>query len=715
MILPRWTAYLALAVILILAVSGVPRRKTDTESAGAARAAREEAGLQDARATLPTPKAPRTVVLGIDGLDPDILRDVMAKYPERMRSFARLAKAGDGVGALGTSTPPQSPVAWSNFITGRGPGGHGIFDFIHRDPASYFVAPSTVKLKHSGSVSVPFTDTKFPTGGGSETNRTGRAFWTILKDAGVRADLYRVPINYPVEPADGVVFPGMLTPALDSAYGMYTLFTSDPPATLETNAGRFIPVRPRAGRVLTNLPGPPNAFKKGDPPATTPLTVFIDEVNALAVLEVGGQTVVVAPGQWTDWLRVSFDMLPAGAMSLGGIVRFKLQSLAPEFKLYASPINFDPMDPADTISYPEGAAAKLAEDMGGAYYTKGMPEDVGALKDGVFTDAEFMGQVDLVHRENGVMLHHALDRWTSDPAGGLLFFYVGTVDLSMHMMWRHQDPEHPDFDAKVAAESSSWWTGREGSTWRDVVEDLYLEMDPVLGAILDRVDDETLVMVISDHGFAPYRRKFSLNTWLLREGYIVLKEGRTAELPEDDSKRVDVHLFDAVDWARTKAYGIGFNGLYLNRIGREAQGIVTDAEAPALLAELKSKLEGVRDSAPGRSWDGAQVVLAADIATAVYQGERVSDAPDIIVGYNSGYGNSDEATQGRIPAAVLSDNLGGTFNGSHLMHPSVVEGVLLTNRRVSAPRPKLEDITATILKRYGVAPEPGMVGHAIFD
>lgn len=715
MILPRWTAYLALAVILILAVSGIPRRTPVSESAGAARAAREATGLQDDRAKLPAAERARTVILGIDGLDPEILREVMAKHPERMRAFQRLADAGQGVRSLGTSTPPQSPVAWSNFITGRDPGGHGVFDFIHRDPESYFVSPSSVRAKDAGSVALPFSSLKFPTGGGVESNRSGRAFWTVLMDAGVRADLYRVPITYPVEPADGQVFPGMLTPALDSPYGIYTVFTSDPPARLETSSGRFVPVRPRNSRVLTRLPGPPNAFRDGDPPATTPLTVHIDDVSSVAILEVGGERIVARPAQWTKWIGVTFDMLPAGAMSLSGTVRFYLKSLTPEFVLYASPINIDPSNPADTISYPAGAAGELARDLGGAYYTKGMPEDVGALKDGVFTDAEFMGQTDLVHRENRAVLQRALDRWTADSAGGLLFFYVGTVDLAMHMMWRHQDPAHPFFDAALAAQSSAWWSGREDTTWRDVVEDLYLKMDPILGAVLDRIDQDTLVMVISDHGFAPYRRKFSLNTWLLEQGYLVLKDGRERELPEADPKRVDVHLFDAVDWTRTKAYGIGFNGLYLNRAGREAGGCVQAAEVPGLLAELKSKLEALRDSAPGKPWDGERVVLAADLASDVYHGTRVAEAPDIIVGYNSGYGNSDEATQGRIPSAVLSDNAGGTFNGSHLMHPSVVEGVLLTNARVRSEGARLEDITATILHRYGVPLEPGMTGRPIFE
>src|SRR4029077_1095905 len=73
----------------------------------------------------------RVIVLGFDGLDYSLTRDLMARG--RMPNFARLAASGT-FSPLGTSIPPQSPVAWSSFITGLDPGGHGIFDFVHRDP-----------------------------------------------------------------------------------------------------------------------------------------------------------------------------------------------------------------------------------------------------------------------------------------------------------------------------------------------------------------------------------------------------------------------------------------------------------------------------------------------------------------------------------------------------------------------------------------------------
>ena len=174
-----------------------------------------------------------------------------------------------------------------------------------------------------------------------------------------------------------------------------------------------------------------------------------------------------------------------------------------------------------------------------------------------------MQQANLVHKERVRVLDYALDRYTAKEEGGLLFFYFSSVDLAMHMMWRHQDPEHPFYDAEIAGQDSSDWSGREGSQWKDVVDDIYLRMDPILGKVLDRVGDDTAVMVMSDHGFESYRRKFSLNTWLLENGYLVLKEGSSRELPEDDPNHSAVSITSAVDWSKTRAFGIGLSLIHI--------------------------------------------------------------------------------------------------------------------------------------------------------
>jgi len=673
-----------------------------------------------------TTKHPRMVVLGIDGLDPEILAETIEKHPARMRNFAQIARE-QGIHSLGTSTPPQSPVAWSNFITGRDPGGHGIFDFLHRDPVTRTPIGSTTVQEHGKTIPL-WSDWKLEIPGDLNSNRSGDAFWTILERNGVHADIWRMPANFPVVPSKGWSFSGMMTPALDSAYGQCTLYTTDPSIDAVSGEARVFGVTEFDGVIDTKIPGPPNSLKQGDPATSAPLRITLDRESNAAILDVNERehVLVLEPGEWSEFVSVTFKMPLMGMLDIHGIVRFYLRSIEDgKVELYASPVNIDPSAPAMNVSEPGDASAAVADpDTGvGPFYTQGMPEDVNALKAGVVSVEEFMQQSRLVQEEGEHMLDFALERYMKSDEGGLLFFYFSGVDLCGHMMWRHGDDQHPHHDPAIAARDSSWWSHRPGSTWHDVISDLYMEMDPVLGRVREAIGDSTLI-VMSDHGFAPYRRRVSLNTWLLENGYLVLKEGKSKELSEDDPAHNPVLIYPAagaVDWSKTRAYGIGFNGLYLNLKGREKDdpstpenedGVVDPSQADALLRELKAKLEAWRDADNGDK----QVVLRADVAKDVYSAERLSDAPDILVGYNSDYDNSDEASLGRIPDYLLSDNnRGGTFNGSHLMAPEVVSGTLLSNRKVADGAHRLEDLTVEVLRQYGIAPAPGMKGHPVLE
>jgi predicted AlkP superfamily phosphohydrolase/phosphomutase len=448
-------------------------------------------------------------------------------------------------------------------------------------------------------------------------------------------------------------------------------------------------------------------------------------------------------------------------MDMVGSTRFYLRSLEPEFELYASPVNIDASAPATPVSAPSDASAELAEAIG-LYYTQGMPDDVGSLKEGLIDDGEFLQQVDIVYGERMEMLDYALDRYVEKGDGGLLFFYFSTVDLTSHMMWRHSDEHHPHHDADLAATDSSEFARHEGATWATTIYDVIAKTDPALGRIREKLGEDATIVVMSDHGFAPYRWKFNLNAWLLEKGYLVLREGAAEQIAGAKISSV----FDdggvtrtVVDWSKTRAYGIGFNGLYLNLEDREQddprtekrdedeaaseyeeRGIVKLADAPALLAEIKAELEAYEvEVVDPLTQERLRLrpVVRCDLTTEVYSavekksGGLIRDGgPDIVVGYDSGWGNSDEATQGeimaryvpprggepgRVEGIVVQPNKGGTFNGSHLMVPDVVPGTLLSNRKVRPGDHQLEDLTVEVLRQYGIQPREHMTGNPVLE
>jgi predicted AlkP superfamily phosphohydrolase/phosphomutase len=335
-----------------------------------------------------------------------------------------------------------------------------------------------------------------------------------------------------------------------------------------------------------------------------------------------------------------------------------------------------------------------------------MPEETNALKDGVFTDDDYLKQVALVQNDTRKMLELALDRFSD---GDATFFYVSDIDLQSHVLWRHADPKYPGMSHPardpVVAEAHA-----------HDIERFYEGVDALLGRVRERLPADTLLIVMSDHGFEPYTQKFHLNAWLRHNGYLVLKDGKRTG-----------HLSD-VDWSKTRAYGVGFTGLYLNRIGREAQGIVDAASADGLADELTASLGGRVLQYKGEScfevipdaeghwgnscqpmWDSTDPVRKVYRASDAYAGERKSEAPDLIVGYDRGFSCSDESTLGEITEALFENNT-SRWSGNHLIDPELVPGVLLVNRPGVSPGNDIPDVTATLLGHYGVPPAPGMVG-----
>jgi predicted AlkP superfamily phosphohydrolase/phosphomutase len=625
----------------------------------------------------------KLIILGIDGLDPDLLTKFTAEG--KMPNFARLAEQGS-FRRLTTSIPPQSPVAWSNLITGMNAGGHGIFDFIHRDPKTFQLYFSTSRVegpKHSLSIG----NCVIPLGSGSaEQLRHGKAFWEILDEQNIPNYIYRIPANFPPIAAKGKTLSGMGTPDLRGTYGTFTFYTDDPTAAVGAlEGGEVVQVEVKNNRVATNLIGPDNTFRKNSPPAAEPFTVDVDPLESVARIGLQDQQFVLKEGEWSVWIPVEFH-LPCMPFigNVKGIFRFYLKQAHPRFQLYVSPINIDPSNPALPISTPSSYSRDLAKQIG-EFHTQGIAEDTKALTTGVLDDKEYLEQARTVLAEH----RRAFDVEFPKFQQGLFFFYFSSLDLNAHMMWRLTDPSHPAYDAALAAQYGS------------SLEEFYEQIDQVLGEVMPKVDDNTTLLVLSDHGFAPYRRSFNLNTWLLNNGYVDRKNGASGDLREP---------FADVDWSRTRAYGLGLNGLYLNLRGREREGIVASgAQADALLREIRQKLLEVRDPK-----DGSQVITRIDLASEAYQGPYARSGPDALVGYNRGYRAGWKTILGAFSADVLEDNT-NAWSGDHCMDFTKVPGVLLSNRKIDAQNPALTDIAPTILSEFGIAKTKDMMGQSVFQ
>ncbi|MBI3646661.1 MAG: alkaline phosphatase family protein [Acidobacteriales bacterium] len=621
----------------------------------------------------------RLIILGIDGMDPDLLTKFMAEG--KMPNFARLAQQGS-FRRLTTSIPPQSPVAWSNLITGMNAGGHGIFDFIHRDPKTFQLYFSTSRVegpKHS----LHLGNWVIPLGSGSaEQLRHGKAFWEILDEQGIPNSVYRIPANFPPISAKGRTLSGMGTPDLRGTYGTFTFYTDDATAVAgAVEGGEVVQVEVQNSRVTSHLIGPENTFRKNSPPATEPFTVDVDPLEPVARVSFQNQQFVLKEGEWSGWVPVEFQLVPFIG-NVKGICRFFLKQAHPRFQLYVSPINIDPENPALPISTPSGYSRDLAKEIG-EYHTQGIAEDTKALSDGVLDDKEYLEQARTVLAEH----RRAFDAEFPKFRQGLFFFYFSSLDLNGHMMWRLTDPRHPAYDPTLAAQ------------YGNALEEFYQQIDQVLGEVLRKIDADTTLLVLSDHGFAPYRRSFNLNTWLLNNGYITLEAGSTPDANQP---------FAEVDWSRTRAYALGLNGLYVSQRGREREGIVEPGQADALLREIRQKLLEIRDPK-----DNSQVITRVDLASEAYQGPYARTGPDALVGYNRGYRAGWRTILGAFPPDVLEDNT-NAWSGDHCMDYTKVPGVLLSNRKIDAQNPALTDIAPTILAEFGIAKTKDMMGQSVF-
>jgi predicted AlkP superfamily phosphohydrolase/phosphomutase len=605
----------------------------------------------------------RIIVLGIDGMDPNFLE----RHWDALPNLDKLRRDGE-FKRLQTTMPPQSPVAWSTFITGMDPGGHGIFDFVHRDAAT--LAPySSMAQAAQGGRSISIGAYRLPLSAGKVVSfRKGKPFWQILSERQVPVRIIRMPTDFPpVHCEEGFSVAGMGTPDLRGTFGTFTFYTDEASQkSRSVPGGEIVHVDLKNHSATLRLQGPENSLRKDKAPTYVELAAHVDPQAPAARFDIGERQFVLREGEWSDWIQARFPLIP-GVKSAAGMFRLYAKKLHPNFQLYISPINIDPSDPELPITAPESYSRDIAREVG-LFYTQGMAQDTAAWRQGVFDREEYIAQSRKVSDDHLKLLRNAIDHFHA----GLLFFHFFGVDQDSHMLWGKYD---------------------------DDLLKTYKVVDDTIAWVRSRVPDATLI-VMSDHGFSTFDRAVHLNTWLMKEGFLTL----------DDPKSVgSEELFAHVDWSRTQAYSVGLNGIYLNLQGREREGTVAPgAEADQVLRKIAGKLQQARDPDTGKLMVGGATLTHSE-----FHGNMLENAPDMIVGYMPGYRSSWQTALGAVPALMVENNT-EAWRADHCIDAKFVPGVLLENRTSSELNPRLFDLTVSLMGQFNVGPGAGMLGHSIY-
>lgn len=594
---------------------------------------------------------PQVLIIGIDGFDPVLLRQAMDEG--RAPNCARLQKQGT-FKKLATANPAQSPVAWASLATGMNPGHHGLFDFIARDPAT-----------HLPTLAILDVNTNNLFGKRSDMFRPvlhGTPFWELTSKNNIPTSVIKWPVNFPPHAVRGNALAGLGVPDIRTTLGRYTLFTTVK-KTYDDPKGDIVPLTKNGTRYDAAFPGP-NKSK-------VPLTIDVCSGDEITVM-IHNVPTSLKVGHWSPWIKLAFPHM--FGQRIAAQVRLFLVSVEP-LTIYATSPHVDPAKPAFPISYPDSYAQELCRAIG-PYHTLGLPEETNGVIDETLPLDGFVELIRDIQRERESMLWDALPKFRE----GVLAFVFDTIDRAQHIFWMAKDDGHPLHSAAT-------------NQYEAVIREFYERMDTVIGKALSQTDKNTTLIIVSDHGFSTFRRAVHVNSWLREKGYLMLKSGNEG-LP----------LFENVDWARTKAYALGFSSIYINQKGREAHGSVPAADVPALLEQLSDSLLTIYDPQTK-----TQAVCAMYKGSDIYTGSYAAHGPDLVIGFQAGFRASWQTAVGAAPGSLFEDNL-KRWSGDHLIDPPLVPGVLLCSKPIASTAPSVYDLAPSILALFSIAPKQSFDG-----
>jgi len=557
----------------------------------------------------------RTVIVGFDSFDPAIFERLLetGKTP----NLAKFTNEG-GYSRLEVCSPPQTEVSWTSIATGVDPGSHGIFDFVHRDPATYIPYVSLLPTRQTalGEQFLP--------------PYTTRTLFEEAAEMGYPATALWWPALFPARPEIPVgTIPGLGTPDIRGQLGVGTYLTTEPSEKKKVKVVKLEPAG--RGKFNGSLEGPSTKTKDGVKPIVQPVTVDVLDDTSVR-LTVGKQKLDLKLGLWSPIVEVQF---PGGfAYTVHAITQIILTEVKERLSLYFLPLQIHPLHSPWHYATPS-SLVKDAWKNAGPFLTLGWPQDTNALEDGCITDEQFLSLCDSIFESRKRIYFRRLDGFKEGVLAGIF----DCLDRVQHMFLRHRT---------------------------DLVEEWYGKLDTFVGQVQDRIDSLGLekyrYLILSDHGFKTFEHKIHLNYWLGQNGYLTLAEPDGKDLSK-------------VNWKKTKAYALGLNSLYLNVAGREGQGIVRAAELEGLLEEIKRKLLDWK--AP----NGETVISRVLLKHEAFTGPYARLGPDLVIGYAPKYRASSDTGLGRIGAVSLEANH-DHWGADHCIDSNMVPGVLFANRAV---------------------------------
>lgn len=633
-------------------------------------------------------RGPQVVVLGFDGADPGLVSRWMAEG--KLPNLARLARTGT-FRPLGTTNPPESPVAWASFATGLNPGGTGIFDFLTRNPKTYFPELALTKVRKPKFLFgiIPMRRAKLT------NERHGTPFYQAVARAGYQSIVLRMPLEFPPSHLPGGdLWAGLGVPDARGTWGTFFYFSS---AIQPWNAGgtefggQLVSLTLDGNSAEAWVSGPVDPSSGGGRRLRARIRFTVIPADDAVEINFGGRTEKVQQGQWSGWFTVVFPF--AHFFSIHAITRFYVESVRPELSVYMPPLNIDPRNPAIAISSPASFVGQLASQFG-LFKTLGWWHDTWGLNEDKLSDGVFLSDVFRTMQNLSDITVSELKQ--KHPR--LLVSVFTSTDSVSHMFYRLIDPKSPSYNAAEARE------------YGDAMLETYERMDQVVGRVERAMEPGATLLIVSDHGFHSFRKGFNTNTWLVRNGYMTLRPdaggNRKYSLGDLAGGR---DFFPNVDWSRTHAYSLGLGQIYLNLRGRERDGIVTPgANAQQLIQAIRTKLLAYRDPATG-----AKVLEDVYPGREIDHGAYMAMAPDLQLNFEPGYRTSWQTSLGGIPPEILITNT-RKWSGDHCSSdPADTPGIFFSNRRLLTKDPAIVDIAATVLGIFHVKPPQKLDGRRL--